>query len=91
MSSPDLAELRHGANVLRALAHNLPPDEVATAPPLDHPSARDAVTLLAWRGEASSETLQFAVGIVVIFRSGDETIQRHAHIKKYFSHKTSYA
>ena len=63
MSSPDLAELRHGANVLRALAHNLPPDEVATASPLDHPSARDAVTLLAWRGEASSETLQFAVGL----------------------------
>jgi DNA-binding MarR family transcriptional regulator len=63
MSSPDLAELRHGANVLRALARNLPPDPVTTAAPLDHPSARDAVTLLAWRGEASSETLQFALGL----------------------------
>jgi DNA-binding MarR family transcriptional regulator len=63
MGSPDLAELRHGANVLRALARNLPPDEVAATAPLDHPSARDAVTLLAWRGEASSETLQFALGL----------------------------
>ena len=63
MGSPDLAELRHGANVLRALARNLPPDEVAATAPLDHLSARDAVTLLAWRGEASSETLQFALGL----------------------------
>jgi DNA-binding MarR family transcriptional regulator len=63
MGSPDLAELRHGANVLRALARNLPPDEIATTPPLDHSSARDAVTLLAWRGEATSETLQFALGL----------------------------
>ena len=63
MGSPDLAELRHGANVLRALARNLPPEERPTPPPLDHPSARDAVTLLAWRGEAASETLQFALGL----------------------------
>jgi DNA-binding MarR family transcriptional regulator len=63
MGSPDLAELRHGANVLRALAGNLPPKERPTPPPLDHPSARDAVTLLAWRGEAASETLQFALGL----------------------------
>ena len=63
MSSPDLAELRHGANVLRALTRNLPPDEVLTAAPLDHPSARDALMLLAWRGEASSETLQFSLGL----------------------------
>jgi DNA-binding MarR family transcriptional regulator len=63
MGSPDLAELRHGANVLRALARNLPPEERPATPPLDHPSARDAVTLLAWRGEAASETLQFALGL----------------------------
>jgi MarR family transcriptional regulator, negative regulator of the multidrug operon emrRAB len=63
MGSPDLAELRHGANVLRALARNLPPKERPTPPPLDHPSARDAVTLLAWRGEVASETLQFALGL----------------------------
>ncbi len=50
MSSPDLAELQHGANVLRALARNLQPADQSTAAPLDHPSAREAVTLLAWRG-----------------------------------------
>ena len=63
MGSPDLAEVRHGANVLRALARNLPADDVPATAPFDHPSARDAVTLLAWRGEASSETLQFALGL----------------------------
>ena len=63
MTSPEVAALRHGANVLRALARNLPPDPVTTAAPLDHPSARDAVTLLAWHGEASSETLQFALAL----------------------------
>jgi DNA-binding MarR family transcriptional regulator len=63
MSSPDLAELRHGANVLRALAGNLGTHELSSAAPLDHPSARDAVTLLSWRGEASGETLQFALGL----------------------------
>jgi hypothetical protein len=49
------AELRHGANVLRALARNLQaltePDGLT--PPLDHPSARDALTLLAWHGEST--------------------------------------
>ena len=63
MSSPDIAELRHGANVLRALARNLEPELAATGAPLDHESARDAVTLLGWRGEATSETLQFALGL----------------------------
>ena len=63
MSSLDLAELRHGANVLRALARNLAPAEVDAVAPLDHPSARDAVTLLGWRGEATGETLQFALGL----------------------------
>jgi DNA-binding MarR family transcriptional regulator len=63
MSSPDLAELQHGANVLRALARNLQPLDAPTAAPLDHPSARNAVTLLAWRGTATSETLQFALGL----------------------------
>lgn len=63
MSSLDVAELRHGANVLRALARNLGPTEGATAAPLDHPSTREAVTLLAWRGEATSETMQFALGL----------------------------
>ena len=63
MRLPETAELRHGANVLRALARNLGPDDVSTAAPLDHPSARDAVTLLSWRGEASGETLQFALGL----------------------------
>ena len=63
MSSPDVAELRHGANVLRALAGNLGSPDGSPAAPLDHPSARDAVTLLAWRGEATSDTLQFALGL----------------------------
>lgn len=63
MSSPDLAELQHGANVLRALARNLQPADPSTAAPLDHPSAREAVTLLAWRGTTTSETLQFALGL----------------------------
>src|SRR5687767_10609755 len=36
------------------------------------------------------KTLQFALGVVVILRPSDETIQRHAHIEEYFSHKTSY-
>jgi DNA-binding MarR family transcriptional regulator len=54
--------LRHGANVLRALARNLDSlvvDEAAA--PLDHPSARDAVTLLGWRGEVTSDALQEAL------------------------------
>ena len=58
------ATLRHGANVLRALANNL--DSVAATgveAPLDHPSARDAVTLLGWRGECTSEALQEALGL----------------------------
>src|SRR4051794_2672601 len=56
--------LRHGANVLRALARNL--DSLVTheaEAPLDHPSARDAVTLLGWRGEVTSESLQEALGL----------------------------
>lgn len=63
MSSLDVADLRHGANVLRALAGNLGTGAPGTAAPLDHPSTRDAITLLAWRGEATSETLQFALGL----------------------------
>ena len=63
MSPLDVAELRHGANVLRALARNLEPELATAAAPLDHESARDAVTLLGWRGEATSETLQFALGL----------------------------
>src|SRR4051794_3585588 len=58
------ATLRHGANVLRALARNL--DSLAAerpTAPLDHPSARDAVTLLGWRGEATSEALQEALDL----------------------------
>lgn len=61
--------LRHGANVLRALARNLEayPDAESLArpldPPLDHPSARDAVTLLSWHGETTSETLQEALAL----------------------------
>jgi DNA-binding MarR family transcriptional regulator len=64
---PDLTEatLSHGANVLAALARNLEAHAASAAgpfePPLDHPSARDAVTLLAWRGEATSDTLQEAL------------------------------
>ena len=63
MRSPDVAELRHGANVLRALARNLEPATPGSAAPLDHLSTRDAITVLAWRGEATSETLQFALGL----------------------------
>ena len=58
-------QVRHGANVLRALARNL--DSRAFEPdfrsPLDHVSARDAVTLLAWRQGCTSEVLQFALGL----------------------------
>jgi MarR family transcriptional repressor of emrRAB len=57
--------LRHGANVLWALARNL--ESIAEAeqlePPLDHSSARDAVTVLGWRGESTSETLQEALDL----------------------------
>jgi MarR family transcriptional regulator, negative regulator of the multidrug operon emrRAB len=56
--------LRHGANVLRALARNL--DALAadeTTAPLDHASARDAVTLLGWRGEITSDSLQEALDL----------------------------
>jgi DNA-binding MarR family transcriptional regulator len=55
--------LRHGANVLRALARNLESagESEAFQPPLDHPSARDAVTMLGWHGECTSETLQEAL------------------------------
>src|SRR3954454_5950058 len=57
--------LRHGANVLRALARNLEAvtDPDALGAPLDHASARDAVTLLGWRGECTSETLQEALDL----------------------------
>jgi DNA-binding MarR family transcriptional regulator len=58
------ATLRHGANVLRALANNL--DSVAATvveAPLDHPSARDAVTLLGWRRECTNEALQEALDL----------------------------
>ena len=55
---------RHGANVLRALARNLEAEVgLAAVPPLDHASARDAVTLLGWRGESSSDVLQEALGL----------------------------
>jgi DNA-binding MarR family transcriptional regulator len=63
MSSTDIAELRHGANVLRAVARNLEPSDAASSAPLDHASTRDAVTLLSWRGEATNDTLQFALGL----------------------------
>src|SRR3954452_14488504 len=60
MTTATTGALRHGANVLRALARNI--ESVSGAepiePPLDHPSARDAVTLLGWRGESTIETLQ---------------------------------
>jgi DNA-binding MarR family transcriptional regulator len=68
MASPTAAvssaTLSHGANVLRALARNL--ESLApggTEPPLDHASARDAVTLLGWRGECTSEELQEALDL----------------------------
>jgi DNA-binding MarR family transcriptional regulator len=61
------AALDHGANVLRALAANLGwaagTSARAPEPPLDHPSARDAVTLLGWRGQSTSDTLQEALGL----------------------------
>jgi DNA-binding MarR family transcriptional regulator len=58
-------QVRHGANVLRALAKNLEAT-VGTggfAPPLDHASARDALTLLTWHEDPTSDTLQFALGL----------------------------
>lgn len=58
------ATLSHGANVLRALARNLESlAPVDAEPPLDHPSARDAVSLLRWRGECTSEELQEALDL----------------------------
>jgi DNA-binding MarR family transcriptional regulator len=58
------ATLSHGANVLRALARNLASSApVEMPPPLDHQSARDAVTLLGWRGECTSEELQEALDL----------------------------
>jgi DNA-binding MarR family transcriptional regulator len=57
--------LSHGANVLRAVARNL--DSAAGAepgePPLDHPTARDAVTMLGWHGPCTSEKLQEALDL----------------------------
>lgn len=55
--------LRHGANVMRAVTRNLDPGPSVRSlgAPLDHRSARDAVTLLGWHGEATSETLQEAL------------------------------
>ncbi len=56
--------LRHGANVLRALARNLESvAETEVTSPLDHPSARDAVTLLGWRGESTTEALREALDL----------------------------
>jgi MarR family transcriptional repressor of emrRAB len=66
-SGPDVidATLSHGANVLGAVARNLDahlaPRGSLSEPPLDHSSARDALTLLAWRGDCTSETLQEAL------------------------------
>ena len=50
------ASVRHLANVVRALARHLEASDAAAladaglTAPLDHPSARDAVTLLDWHG-----------------------------------------
>lgn len=58
------ATLLHGANVLRALARNLEslaPTEAKA--PLDHATARDAVTLLGWRDACTSEELQEALDL----------------------------
>lgn len=56
--------LGHGANMLRALARSLDAMAVCTpTAPLDHPSARDAVTLLGWRGEVTGDALQEALDL----------------------------
>jgi DNA-binding MarR family transcriptional regulator len=66
-AGPDVidATLSHGANVLSALARNLDAHLSSRGrwyePPLDHSSARDALTLLGWRGDCTSETLQEAL------------------------------
>lgn len=57
------AAVRHGANVLRALGDNLGADVPGgrLAPPLDHPSAQEALTLLNWRGETPAGVLAEAL------------------------------
>lgn len=59
------AELGHAANVLRAVARHLTHDLPAAGaePPLDHPSARDALTLLTWYEPASLLDIEGALGL----------------------------
>ena len=62
------AGIAHGANVLRALAHaidSLGGSAARTdfAPPLDHVSARDALTLLSWRGRTPAPAIEEALGL----------------------------
>ncbi len=62
------AGIAHGANVLRALAHAIDSlgDSAARtdfAPPLDHVSARDALTLLSWRGRTPAPAIEEALGL----------------------------
>ena len=61
------ASVRHLANVVRALARHLEASDAAAladaglTAPLDHPSARDAVTLLDWHGPTAIPTLGWAM------------------------------
>ncbi|MBK6441778.1 MAG: MarR family transcriptional regulator [Actinomycetales bacterium] len=62
------AGIAHGANVLRALAHAIDSlgDSAARTdftPPLDHVSARDALTLLSWRGRTPAPAIEEALGL----------------------------
>ncbi|MCA0178199.1 MAG: MarR family transcriptional regulator [Actinobacteria bacterium] len=57
--------IRHGANVLRALARHVSTDLVfeELEPPLDHPSTRDTLTLLAWHEPTPLPVLEQAIGL----------------------------
>ncbi|MCA0438514.1 MAG: MarR family winged helix-turn-helix transcriptional regulator [Actinobacteria bacterium] len=64
--SQDEADLlRHGANVLRALARHIDSDLsfAAFESPLDHSSARDTLTLLAWHEPTPLPDLEQALGL----------------------------
>ena len=62
------ASVAHCANLIRARARDVEATSEGLgrqrlAPPLDHPSARDAVTLLGWQGPTPVPVLEWALGI----------------------------
>lgn len=62
------ASVAHSANLLRALARDVESrgEELGRthlAAPLDHPSARDAITLLGWQGPTPTPVVEWALGL----------------------------